>query len=123
MDEVKAEINGRGYETVENVGTKIEAAKTAVTNDLTAKIATAKGQAIAEAERLNGLMDARVKLVEDAKHTHANKSVLDTIDETDIEKWDAAQANAEATARAYTDTMFGYIKALTNDEIDAAIQG
>ena len=100
-----------------------KAADTALQGVLEGKIATAKGEAIAEAERLNGLMDTRVQAVEAAKHTHANKSVLDTIDETDIEKWDAAQANAEATAKAYTDTMFGYIKALTNDEIDAAIQG
>jgi acylphosphatase len=100
-----------------------KAADTALQGVLEGKIATAKGEAIAEAERLNGLMDARVQAVEAAKHTHANKGVLDTIDETDIEKWDAAQANAEATAKAYTDTMFGYIKALTNDEIDAAIQG
>ena len=100
-----------------------KAADTALQGVLEGKIATAKGEAIAEAERLNGLMDARVQAVEAVKHTHANKGVLDTIDETDIEKWDAAQANAEATAKAYTDTMFGYIKALTNDEIDAAIQG
>lgn len=100
-----------------------KAADTALQTTLEGKIATAKGEAIAEAERLNGLMDTRVQAVEAVKHTHANKTVLDTIDETDIEKWDNAQANAEATAKAYTDTMFGYIKALTNDEIDAAIQG
>ena len=123
MDEVKAEINGRGYETVANVESKIATAKTEVTGALEAKIATAKGEAIAEAERLNGLMDARVQAVETAKHTHANKGVLDGIDATDIEKWDAAQANAEATAKAYTDEKFGYIKALTTDEIDAAIAG
>lgn len=100
-----------------------KAADTALQGVLEGKIATAKGEAIAEAERLNGLMDTRVQAVEAVKHTHANKGVLDTIDATDIEKWDAAQANAEATAKAYTDTVFGYIKALTNDEIDAAIQG
>ena len=98
-----------------------KAADTALQGVLEGKIATAKGEAIAEAERLNGLMDTRVQAVEAAKHTHANKSVLDTIDETDIAKWDAAQANAEATAKAYTDEMFGYIKALSTEEIDAAI--
>lgn len=121
MDEVKAEIDGRGYETVANVGTKIEAAKTAVTNDLTAKIATAKGEAIAEAERLNGLMDTRVKAVEAAKHTHGNKNVLDGITAEKVESWDNAQANAEAAANAYADTLFGKISALSNAEIDAAI--
>lgn len=117
MDEVKAEINGRGYETVDNVTSKIDAAKTTLTNDLTAKIATAKGEAIAEAERLNGLMDTRVAAVEAAKHTHANKAELDLIETGDVEKWDGM----EGKANAYTDTVFGQIKALSTDEIDAAI--
>lgn len=121
MAEVKTEIDNRGYETVTNVGTKIEAAKTAVTNDLTAKIATAKGEAIAEAERLNGLMDTRVQAVEAAKHTHGNKDVLDGITAEKVASWDGAQAGAEAAANAYADTLFGRISALTNAEIDAAI--
>jgi acylphosphatase len=100
-----------------------KAADTALQGVLEGKIATAKGEAIAEAERLNGLMDTRVQAVEAAKHTHANKTVLDGIDATDIEKWDAAQANAEATAKAYTDEQFALIRALSTDEIDAAIAG
>lgn len=99
------------------------AADTALQSDLVGKIATAKSEAIAEATRLDGLMNTRVQALESAKHTHANKSVLDGIDADDVAKWDAAQANAEATAKAYTDTMFGYIKALTTEEIDAAIAG
>lgn len=98
-------------------------ADTALQAALEGKIATAKGEAIAEAERLNTAMDARVAAVEAVKHTHANKTVLDSIDETDIEKWDAAQANAEATAAAYTDAQFALIRALSTDEIDAAIAG
>lgn len=98
-------------------------ADTALQAALEGKIATAKGEAIAEAERLNTAMDARVAAVEAVKHTHANKTVLDGIDETDIEKWDAAQANAEATAAAYTDAQFALIRALSTDEIDAAIAG
>ena len=98
-----------------------KAADTALQGVLEGKIATAKGEAVAEAERLNGLMDTRVKDVEAAKHTHINKDVLDTIDENDIKKWDSAQANAEAAANAYTDTLFGKIGALSNDEIDRAI--
>ena len=43
-------------------------------------------------------MNTRVKAVEDAKHTHANKAELDLIKTGDVAKWDAAQANAEATA-------------------------
>lgn len=122
-DGLNTAMNGRvaALEAIDHDAYK--AADTALQGVLEGKIATAKGEAIAEAERLNGLMDTRVQAVEAVKHTHANKGVLDTIDATDIEKWDAAQANAEATAKAYTDTVFGYIKALTNDEIDAAIQG
>lgn len=99
------------------------AADTALQSALESKIATAKDEAIAEAEELNTAMDARVAAVEAVEHTHANKTVLDGIDETDIEKWDAAQANAEATAAAYTDAQFALIRALSTDEIDAAIAG
>ena len=122
-DGLNTAMNGRvaALEGIDHDAYK--AADTALQGILEGKIATAKGEAIDEAERLNGLMDARVQVVEAAKHTHANKTVLDGIDATDIEKWDAAQANAEATAKAYTDEMFGYIKALTTDEIDAAIAG
>lgn len=98
-------------------------ADTALQTLLEGKIATAKGEAIARAEELNTAMDARVAAVEAVKHTHANKTVLDGIDETDVEKWDAAQANAEATAKAYTDEQFALIRALSTDEIDAAIAG
>lgn len=98
-------------------------ADTALQTLLEGKIATAKGEAIAKAEELNAAMDTRVKAVEAVKHTHANKTVLDGIDETDIAKWDAAQANAEATAKAYTDEQFALIRALSTDEIDAAIAG
>lgn len=98
-------------------------ADTALQTLLEGKIATAKSDAIAKAEELNAAMDTRVKAVEAVKHTHANKTVLDGIDATDIEKWDAAQANAEATAKAYTDEQFALIRALSTDEIDAAIAG
>jgi hypothetical protein len=96
-------------------------ADTALQTLLVGKIATAKGEAVAEAERLNGLMDTRVKAVEAVKHSHGNQGVLDDIDSTDITKWDNAQANAEANAKNYTDSLFSNIKALTTGEIDAAI--
>jgi hypothetical protein len=66
-------------------------------------------------------MDTRVKAVEAVKHSHGNQGVLDDIDSTDITKWDNAQANAEANAKNYTDSLFSNIKALTTGEIDAAI--
>lgn len=43
-------------------------------------------------------MDARVDVLEAASHTHANADELDKIVAGDKAKWDAAQANAEATA-------------------------
>lgn len=45
-------------------------------------------------------MDARVDVLEAASHTHANSAELDKIVAGDKAKWDAAQANAEATAAA-----------------------
>lgn len=98
-----------------------KAADAALQGDLEGKIDTAKGEAVAEAEKLNGLMDARVQLVEAAKHTHENKTVLDGITKDKVDSWDSAQANAETNANAYADTLFDSIVALSNAEIDKAI--
>ena len=49
-------------------------------------------------------MNTRVKAVEDAKHTHANKAELDLINTGDVAKWNAAQANAESTAATALNT-------------------
>lgn len=45
-------------------------------------------------------MDTRVDALETASHTHANATELAKIEAGDVAKWDAAQANAEATAAA-----------------------
>lgn len=88
--------------------------------DASAKLTEAKGYA----DNLNTAMDERVDALETASHTHGNKALLDTYTQTeanladavakkhdhanaeelakiktgDKAKWDAAQANAEATA-------------------------
>lgn len=86
----------------------------------------AEANATKVATDLNAAMDTRVKVVEGKAHEHANKDLLDTYTQTeanladavakkhehanaeelakvaagDVEKWNAAQANAEATAAA-----------------------
>ena len=52
------------------------------------------------AKGLDDAMNARVVELEKVDHDHANKAELDLIQSGDKAKWDAAQANAEATAAA-----------------------
>ena len=82
MQAVEAKLTGNGEGTVEE------------------KIAAAKQEAIDHADGLNTAMDERMQAVEGKAHEHANKAELDKIAEGDKAKWDAAQANAEATAAA-----------------------
>lgn len=56
------------------------------------------------ADGKDSAMDTRVKALEADTHTHANKAELDKIEAGDKAKWDAAQANAEATAATALDT-------------------
>ena len=87
---------------------------------------SAEADAIAHADGLNTAMNTRVEALEAIDHEHANKALLDTYTQTeanladavakkhehanaaelakiasgDVAKWNAAQANAEATAAA-----------------------
>lgn len=70
------------------------------------------------ADGLNTAMDTRVKAVEEKAHTHANAAELDKVAEGDVAKWNAAQANAEATAAA--DATAKANKALEDAKTDAS---
>lgn len=59
---------------------------------------TAEQNAKGYADNLNGAMNTRVEALEAIDHEHANKTELDLIATGDVAKWNAAQANAEATA-------------------------
>ena len=61
-------------------------------------IKKALADAKAYTDEKDSTMNTRVKAVEDAKHTHANKAELDLINTGDVAKWNDAQANAESTA-------------------------
>lgn len=50
------------------------------------------------ADGLDDAMNARVEALEAIDHDHGNKTVLDGITAEKVAAWDAAQANAEATA-------------------------
>lgn len=101
MDAVEAMLAGEGEGTVDE---KIEAAKAAAiaaaTEDATTKANTAESNAKAHATELNNAMDERMQAVEGKAHEHANNDELDLIQAGDVAKWNAAQANAEATADA-----------------------
>ena len=116
MDAVEAMLAGEGEGTVDE---KIEAAKAAAiaaaAEDATTKANTAESNAKAHATELNNAMDERMQAVEAKAHEHANKDELDLIQTGDKAKWDAAQANAEATAAAAL--------AAAKEELDGEISG
>lgn len=60
----------------------------------------AEGNAKTYADGLNTAMNTRVEALEAIDHDHSNKAELDKIADGDVAKWNAAQANAEATAAA-----------------------
>lgn len=99
MQAVEAKLTGAGEGTVEE---KIEAAKeaaiAAAAADATSKANTAEANAKGHATELNTAMDIRVQALEAIDHDHDNKAELDLIQTGDVAKWNAAQANAEATA-------------------------
>lgn len=98
---VEALLTGTGDGTVDE---KIEAAKEAAIEaaaaDATSKANAAEAAAKAHADSLNTAMDTRMQVVEGKAHEHANADELDLIQSGDVAKWNAAQANAEATAAA-----------------------
>ena len=101
MQAVEAKLTGAGEGSVEE---KIEAAKEAAIEaaaaDATSKADAAEEAAKAHADDLNAAMDTRVQALEAVDHEHANAEELDLIQSGDVAKWNAAQANAEATASA-----------------------
>ena len=96
---VEALLTGTGDGTVDE---KIEAAKEAAIEaaaaDATSKANAAEAAAKGHADSLNTAMDTRMQVVEGKAHEHANADELDLIQTGDVAKWNAAQANAEATA-------------------------
>lgn len=66
--------------------------------DVKGAAAIAEQNAKGYADGLNGAMNTRVEALEAIDHDHSNKAELDLIATGDVAKWNAAQANAEATA-------------------------
>ena len=99
MKVVEAALSGEGEGTVEEmIAIAKQEAIDAAAADATTKAGTAETNAKAHADELNEAMDARVLALEGIDHDHANKDELDLIQTGDVAKWNAAQANAEATA-------------------------
>ena len=101
MKAVEALLTSEGEGTVEE---KIEAAKeaaiAAAAEDATSKANAAETAAKGHATELNTAMDERMQVVEGKAHEHANADELALVQTGDVAKWNAAQANAEATAAA-----------------------
>lgn len=120
---------------------KQEAINTAA-GDATAKANQALADAKSYADGLNTAMDARVDALEGSAHTHANKALLDTYDQTNadikdavakrhdhanadvlddisaekVAAWDAAESNAKTYADGLNKTMSDKV-----DAIDARV--
>lgn len=105
-------LKNAGYQNAAQVGSaidaKIAALKLAESYDAKGAAATAETNAKAHADGLNTAMDTRVKVLEAVDHS----------------KFEAAGAAAQALtdAKAYTDTEVAKIQALTEAEINAAIE-
>ena len=108
-----------------SMANKISALETLVGNTA---IATQIANAIEAALKIDGVdkyalakdltaLARRVTTLEGSSHTHANKSILDTITDDKIAAWDAAESNANS----YTNAEIAKIQALTESEIDAVI--
>ena len=76
------------------------------------------------AKGLDDAMNERVTELEKIDHDHSNKAELDKIADGDVAKWNAAQANAEATAAAALASakteLEGKITKGDSDTLDAA---
>lgn len=46
-----------------------------------------------------------IQILSGMAHTHVNKSELDKVQEGDVEKWNAAEANAVSSSKSYTDAV------------------
>lgn len=104
LDAIEAKFgDGEGNVSAQIAKAKSEAISTAAA-DATDKANTAKTDAIASAKTYTdtevGKDRNRLATLEADAHTHENKAELDKIVAGDKAKWDAAQANAEATAAA-----------------------
>ena len=129
---------GSGEGSVANqIATAKQEAIDAAATDATTKADKALDDAKTYADGLNTAMDARVDALEGSAHTHANKALLDTYDQTnenikdavakkhshanadvldgisaeDVAAWDAAESNAKTYADGLNKTM--------NDKVDA----
>ena len=101
-----------GDDTVKNqIDTALEAYTT--TTDMTAAIATAKGEAVEHANGLNTAMDARVQALEAIDHTHTFvESELNLIQAGDVAKWNDAEKNAKDYADGLDGAMNTRVEAL-----------
>lgn len=103
------ELDGKLQTITDNLNTKIsgievdtkiasakEEAISAAATDATSKANTAEQNAKDYADGLNTAMDARVDALEDASHSHDNKTVLDGITATKVSNWDDASSKAHS---------------------------
>ena len=93
-------------------------------NTLSGTVATLTGSSHSHANKsvLDGIDATDIQhwdLAFGSAHTHSNKSVLDAITQGNVNNWNSAQANAIATAKSYTDTKVG---ALTGSDTGKTIR-
>ena len=99
IDALESSVGKSGSIADDIAAAKDEAIEAAAA-DATSKANAAEAAAKGHADSLNTEMNTRVEALEAIDHDHANKDELDKIADGDVAKWNAAQANAEATAAA-----------------------
>lgn len=138
LDAVEGKL-GDGEGSVSNqIATAKQEAIDAAATDATTKADKALADAKTYADGLNTTMDARVDALEGSAHTHANKALLDTYDQTNdnikdavakkhshanadvldgitagkVSAWDSAESNAKTYADGLNKTMNDKVTAI-----------
>ena len=93
-------------------------------NTLSGTVATLTGSSHSHANKtvLDGIDATDIKnwdLAFGSAHTHSNKGVLDAITQTNVNNWNSAEADAVASAKGYTDAK---VAALTGSDTGKTIR-
>ena len=78
----------------------------AVSSAYTNALASGSGYTDAVVAAAKAELQGKINTLSGDSHSHENKTELDKIKSGDVEKWNAAEANAVASSKSYTDAAF-----------------
>ena len=111
-DTAKAEAVAHADNAIASAKTEVNAytdsAKAEAVAHADSVAGTAKSEAVAHADELNAAMAKRVDALDEVKHSHDNKDVIDGITSDKVSAWDAAEQNAKDYADGKFVTLDGF---------------